>query len=197
MGNSPAVKLDMSTFQPLENPAAKTGAYQSKPGGPIQNAKVTLDMSTFQAIAGPGEQVGYSGLKDIVPMDGESFEGTMKRAIEYGKTLTPEDLKRQSKADLKRAPLALAAGPVMAGAQLAIPTVAGAALAPTVTEETVGTGILDATCREITRQARKYGPSVGGQFGKRAIPWLVTNAVRYAGWSTGSAILHKAMDWLE
>jgi len=59
MGNSPAVKLDMSTFQPLENPAAKTGAYQSKPGGPIQNAKVTLDMSTFQAIAGPGEQVGY------------------------------------------------------------------------------------------------------------------------------------------
>ena len=188
MGNSPAVKLDMSTFQPLENTAVKTGAYQSKPGGPIQNAKVTLDMSTFQAIAGPGEQVGYSGLKDIVPMDGESFEGTMKRAIEYGKTLTPEDLKRQSKADLKRAPLALAAGPVMAGAQLAIPT---------VTEETVGTGILDATGREITRQAMKYGPSIVGQFGKRAIPWLVTNAVRYAGWSTGSAILHKAMDWLE
>ena len=85
----------------------------------------------------------------------------------------------------------------MAGAQLAIPTVAGAALAPTVTEETVGTGILDATGREITRQAMKYGPSIVGQFGKRAIPWLVTNAVRYAGWSTGSAILHKAMDWLE
>src|SRR5438876_8059058 len=59
-------------------------------------------------IAGPGERIGYSGLKDIVPMEGESFEDTMKRAVEYGKTLTKADLQRQTKADLKVAPLALA-----------------------------------------------------------------------------------------
>lgn len=200
MGNTPAVKLDMSTFQPLDNPAAKTGAYQTKPGGPIQNANgksVSLDMSTFQPIAGPGEQIGYSGLKDIVPMEGESFEDTMKRAVEYGKTVTKEDLARQSKADLKRAPLALAAGPVMAAGQLAVPVGAGAALAPSVAEESVATGVLDSSGQMIYRTALRYGPNLVQRFGSKAVPWIVTNAVRYAGWSTGSAILHKAMDWLD
>ena len=158
MGNSP-VTLDFSKAVPL---AAQPGAFQSKPGGPIQNANVTLDFSKSQPIAGPGEQIGYSGLKDIVPMENESFEDTMKRAIEYGKTLTPADLERQTKADLRRAPLALAAGPVMAGAQLAIPTAASAAasaLAPTATTETVGTGVLDALGNEVTREVVRLGPS--------------------------------------
>jgi hypothetical protein len=56
---------------------------------------------------------------------------------------------------------------------------------------------LDAAGKEVMRTATRYGPPLIQQFGKRAIPWLVENAVRYAGWSAGSSILRKAMDWME
>lgn len=186
MGGTP-VTLDFSKGVPIDNAAAKPGAYQAKPGGPILNANVTLDFSKAQPIAGPGEQIGYSGLKDIVPKEGEAFADTMKRAIAYGKTLTKADLDKQTHADLKVAPAVLAAAPVMgaagAGALTAGGEIAGRALAPTVARSTVGTGILDAAGNEFMRDVTTYGPSLVQQFGTKAMPWLINGAIAKLGWS--------------
>ncbi len=195
--NAPPVKADKggNLFGESKAPApvllGTASPNQGTGGGDwfAQNAPVK---------AGPGERIGYSGLKDIVPKEGESFEDTMKRAVEYGKTLTTEDIKKQSKADLKVAPLALAAGPALAAGQLAVPTAVGAAVAPTVAEEQVATGVLDASGQMVYRTALKYGPSLVRQFGAKAVPWLAQNAVKAAGYGAiGSYILKKGWEWLE
>ncbi len=82
MGGTPTVTFDKSTLTPIASGAPATAAP-----GPSTGA-VTFDKSTLTPIpptAGPGEQIGYSGLKDIVPKPGESFDDTMQRAIAYGK----------------------------------------------------------------------------------------------------------------
>src|SRR6266478_1076063 len=136
------------------------GSYQARKGGPVVKP-------------GTGEEQDASGLKDIVPIQGEEFADTMKRAIAYGKTLKPEDIQRQQKTDLRRAPAALAAGPAMAAAQLAAPIGVGSLFAPAVGEATVGTGILDAGGSEVMKDVATQGPSMA-----RAGVGAVINAVK-------------------
>ena len=51
-------------------PATAAGAYQTRPGGPIQNVSDTS-----------GQRTNYAGLTEIVPKEGETFEDIIKRAI--------------------------------------------------------------------------------------------------------------------
>jgi len=63
--------------------------------------------------------VEKDGSFHVTPAEGESFEDTMKRAGKAGKGVTPDQISFQTKQGIKDAPLALAAGPVIAGAGLA------------------------------------------------------------------------------
>jgi hypothetical protein len=67
----------------------------------------------------------------IVPLEGESFADTMKRAVEAGKTLTPEQIKTEEAATLKKVPTVLAAsflaGPALLGATVLGPEEAATA----------------------------------------------------------------------
>lgn len=74
------------------------------------------------------------GSFNIQPTEGESFQDTMKRAANAGKWLAAHPavskplIDQQTKKGLKDAPLALAAGPAIAGAQISTGVAAGAAL---------------------------------------------------------------------
>ena len=86
------------------------GNYQTRPGAPTQNVNDTS-----------GQQTNYAGLTEITPKEGESFSDTMKRGIQYGKTVTPDQLQQQAQADLKLAPAVVAAAPAIgAGGAAAI-----------------------------------------------------------------------------
>ncbi len=92
-------------YKPME------GDYQSKKGGPIVN------------IIAAGQKPGtITHHNPIVPLPGEDFQGTMKRAVEAGKRVTPEQIKEEGEEDLMNAPgtMATAAslgavGPVVYG----------------------------------------------------------------------------------
>jgi hypothetical protein len=195
MGGTP-ISLDFSKAQPLPNAAAQPGAFQSAKGAPVQNANVQLDFSKAQPIPQAGEQQNYAGLKEIVPMEGESFGDTMKRAIEYGKTVTPEQLHQQAQADLKLAPAVAAAAPAIGAAgaaAIAGPATLGSVLsAPTAATGSVGTGILDAAGNEFMKNVTTYGPSLLKQYGAKAALPLVRYALRGAG--IGAA--YKTLDWV-
>jgi hypothetical protein len=174
------------------NPAAVRGAYQTTPGGPVQNVNDTS-----------GQATDYAGNRMIVPRQGasffdrgESFEDTMKRAVEAGRNMTPEELSKAAQDDRKLAPVVLAAAPLIgAGGAAAITGMseAGAAVvAPRAITSSVGTGILDAAGNEFMKDVTTYGPSLLRQYGaKIAVP-----LARFALRSGGDVALYKAVDWL-
>jgi hypothetical protein len=92
-------------YQPQE------GDYQTKKGGPIVNL--------ISAGQKPGTITHYN---PIVPLPGEDFKDTMKRAVDAGKKITPEQLKEDEDQNLMEAPGTLASavalgatGPVIYG----------------------------------------------------------------------------------
>lgn len=122
-----------------------------------------------------------------MPIEGEAFADTLKRAIEYGKSLTPEQLEQQRKADLKVAPMVAASAPVIGASGAAALAGAGSAAgsaadlaakltARSVATSSLGTGILDAAGNEVMRDVTTYGPSLLRQFGSKAIPWVMRAA---------------------
>jgi len=179
------VSLDFSKAEPIDSGPKAPGAYQTHPSGPIENANDTT-----------GRQKNYAGLDEITPREGESFEDTMHRAIEYGKTVTPDQLHQQAHADLKLAPAVLAAAPAIgAGGAAAIagPATLGSMLgAPTAAAGTVGTGILDVAGKEIMRDVTTYGPSLLKQYGAKAIIPMFRYAMHGAGMGAG----YKVLDWI-
>jgi hypothetical protein len=161
------------------------GNYQTAPGAPTQNVN---DPS--------GRQKNYAGLDEIVPKEGESFSDTMRRAIEYGKTVTPDQLHQQAHADWKVAPAVAAAAPLIGAAgagAIAGPSTLGSMLgAPTAAAGTVGTGILDTAGHEIMRDVTTYGPSLLKQYGAKAALPLFRYAMHGAGLGAG----YKVLDWI-
>jgi hypothetical protein len=161
------------------------GAYQTRPGAPVQNVRDT-----------GGQQTNYAGLQEIVPKEGETFEDTMRRAIEYGKTVTPDQLHQQAHADLKVAPAVALAAPAIgaAGAGGIAGTASLATLlgAPSAAAGTVGTGILDQAGNEIMRNVTTYGPSLLKEYGAKAALPLFRYAMHGAGMGAG----YKVLDWI-
>lgn len=63
-----------------------------------------------------GEQINDVGNRVIVPKDGESFSDTMKRAADYGKTVTPKQIDAEVATMPKKAATVLAAAPLIGAA---------------------------------------------------------------------------------
>jgi hypothetical protein len=110
------VKLDFSKAQPISQP-------------------VTLDFSKSQPIAEQAAAQEKEG--HISPIEGESFEQTMKRGAEFGKKVTPEQLASSVHEGLKKVPTVLGAalfsGPALIG---------GLAVGPAAASSAAGGGAL-------------------------------------------------------
>lgn len=115
MSNSPAVTLDFSKSQPIQQ-------------------SVSLDFSKSQPL---DEQKGI-----VTPKEGESFADTMKRAVEFGKTVTPEQLAASQHDALKKVPTVLGAsllaGPALVGGTIVGPSAASAAAGGGITGSALG-----------------------------------------------------------
>jgi len=86
----------------------------------------------------PGESRDDIGNRIIVPKQGESFEDTMNRAADYGKTVTPAQIAAQAKQGFRDDAGLLAAAPILgaggaaalAGSAEAAPILANLAKSP-------------------------------------------------------------------
>ena len=152
----------LAAFNSRKRGGLPAGSIQLRKGGPIYTDK------DFE----------LSADNPITPKDGESFQDTLLRAQEAGRrsaqagTLQGE-IKKEESQNLKKAPFVAAAAPVIgAGGTASIVAggeLAGAALAPTTAESTVGTGIMDEFGKEITRQVMKIGPSRAAQLASKLV----------------------------
>lgn len=97
------------------------------------DAGMTFDSAPVQR---DGEIVNDVGNEVIVPKDGETFADTMKRAAEYGKTVTPDQIHAEMQTAPKKAAEVLAAAPVIgaAGAATLGEVGAGVRAIPGITE---------------------------------------------------------------
>jgi hypothetical protein len=71
-----------------------------------------LDFSTAEAV-NPGEQINDVGNRVIVPDEGESFASTMQRAAAYGKTVTQEQINKETATASNKVATVLAAAPAI------------------------------------------------------------------------------------
>lgn len=115
-GQDSLPQLDLSKSVPLQGQyssgqEAHTGDYQIRKGGPVINV-ITAGQK-------PGTITHHN---PIMPLPGEDFNDTMKRAIDAAKSVTPEQIKEDEDESLKEAPGTLASavalgatGPVVYG----------------------------------------------------------------------------------
>jgi hypothetical protein len=119
------------------------GSFQVRKGGPVIQP-------------GQGVQTADTGQRVVTPLPGESFADTMNRGAAMGRTTTPQEIQQATSTAAREAPLALAAGPAIAAAQLAIPTAAGEVFGPS----TVSAPARDALGRFISGTIPAEGPSL-------------------------------------
>lgn len=83
---------------------------------PIQQVEGLPAGAVVKPIQPEGEQTNDIGKTVIVPKDGESFQDTMKRAAEHGKSVTPQDINDEMATAPGKAAAVLGAAPVMGAA---------------------------------------------------------------------------------
>jgi hypothetical protein len=110
------------------NPQAKPSQPQPAPDPFKEFGGVSVDPETKANPQQTGEITNDVGQKVIVPKDGESFQDTMKRAVQYHQSLTPEQRKAAINAETatipKKAAQTIAAAPAIGfggTAALAVP----------------------------------------------------------------------------
>ena len=136
---------------PAQPAAQPTQSTPSDPFAEFGGVKVEPDTKATTDPRQTGEITNDVGLKVIVPKDGESFSDTMKRAVAYHKSLTPEQQQAALDAEAKTMPAKAleagiggplaAAGTYAAGAML---PVASAALPSVLMHTTEGVKALGA-----------------------------------------------------
>lgn len=158
------VSQRVSAIRGQQSPAQQTGAYQTRKGGPV-----------FNPLAAGQAPNQISADNPIMPLPGETSGETMRRAADVGRQITPGQIAAEHRQNIRRAPIVAAAAPVIGAAGAAGIAgggeAAGALFGPTVTSETVGTGIVDSLGNEITREVVRYGPS----FARQALTWAAQN----------------------
>lgn len=195
-----SVTFDFTKAVPVDAGAAIPKSASGAPATavPVPSkipAGVTFDFTKAEPVAGPGEQIGYSGLKDIVPMEGEDFADTMKRAIAYGKTLTQADIDRQTKADAKLAPYVAAAAPVIGAAGAGAIAGTSAVFGPETTVAAARDALGRFTGGTLEREGASMATQLLQKFGPAAAQWLVKHAAQSiltgaAGGATWALINH-------
>jgi hypothetical protein len=119
-----------------------------------------------------GEQINDVGNRVIVPKDGESFSDTMKRAADYGKTVTPKQIDAEMQTAPKKAAQVLVAAPLIG---------AGIPAAEAGLAELPGAGkvILDHLESKAAQYASQY-PHLVGIAKAMGIPTTTAGVLLYA-----------------
>ena len=133
---------------PEVSQASPSPALQSAPGDLFSADEIQ------PTAARSGELRNDVGNKVIVPREGESFIDTMKRAANYGKTVTPQQINAELRTAPAKAATVLGAAPVIGAAGAA--GIAGAAESPTVLNK-----MKDLVIEEIKRNPIKTLSELG------------------------------------
>ena len=135
---------------PLDAPTPSTPTAQQTPSNPSTNpyaefGGISVEPETTNNPQQTGEIVNDVGQKVIVPKEGESFSDTMKRAVQYHQSLTPEQRKAAINAETttipKKAAQTLAVAPAIGAggtAALALPNEVAQALPSVLMHTTEG-----------------------------------------------------------
>src|SRR5579864_3248064 len=120
----------------LDDALASGGKQATKVIDPTGMQRWVPNESLDEAKAAGGTVVNPDGSFVVTPLEGESFQDTMKRAAKAGKTVTPQVIQSQAKKGLREAPGVLAAAPAMGAAGAAALAAGGEGLmkAPDVAE---------------------------------------------------------------
>ena len=151
-----------SLFSDQEIQGAGGGSGQQTPEGQSQPNALPESGSLFSTdeiskadprgtsgAADTGQMTNDVGNTVIVPKDGESFADTMKRAANYGRTVTPAQLNPEEKTIPAKAATVIAAAPAIG---------AGGAAAVALPGEAVNAGerVLQMTESQLQRFAEAY-----------------------------------------
>src|SRR5258708_1894217 len=115
----------VKAYMTKQDPSAQPGAYQQTKGGAVHNVNEdahvfdswTADNSKKEGVVSAAGKT-MSGQGYLMQREDESYPQFMARAIEAGKHVTQEQIDAETSHNIKAAPAALAAGPVMAATQL-------------------------------------------------------------------------------
>jgi hypothetical protein len=111
---------DFANLAPMDQRRALASVSGDSSFSQLNDAQTGQYISAHQAMIGKGPSVSRGN--PILPLPGESFQDTMKRAVAAGKTVSPQDTKVTG-SDLAQAGGVLAAAPVMGAALPAAMTV--------------------------------------------------------------------------
>jgi len=101
----------------VQNESPAPAAQQSQAGQPVSNSDwQVVNEAPVEQTPDTGEQINDVGNKVIVPKEGESFADTIKRAADYGKTVTPGQVNAEVRTMPGKAATVLAAAPVIGAA---------------------------------------------------------------------------------
>jgi hypothetical protein len=136
-----------------------------------------------------GEITNDVGQKVIVPKDGEAFADTLKRAVAYHKSLTPEQQKAALDAETKTMPKK-AAQTLGAAATIGV---AGPALLATAGE--AGLAAKNFVLKQLAAQTPElFGHEAVKETLKRYALEGVKKAMTGAAWAGGAELLHSIWD---
>ena len=176
-GQTQAPNPQASQTLPDTLPADYFDKQDNPPADPRQTGEITNDV----------------GQKVIVPKDGESFSDTMKRAVAYHKSLTPEQQQAALDAETKTIPAkAVEAG--IGGPLAAVGSYAAGAMG------LAGAGaVADAAKNYVLKQLAEQSPEL---FGHEAVKETlkkyalegVKKAASGAAWAGGAEVLHSIWD---
>lgn len=160
------------------NPLAEFGAV------PIQS-----DAQTSNDPRQTGEITNDVGQKVIVPKDGEAFADTLKRAVAYHKSLTPEQQQAALDAETKTMPKK-AAQTLGAAATIGV---VGPALLATAGE--AGLAAKNFVLKQLAAQTPElFGHEAVKETLKRYALEGVKKAMTGAAWAGGAELLHSIWD---
>jgi hypothetical protein len=164
------------------NPQAKPSQPQPAPDPFKEFGGVSVDPETKANPQQTGEITNDVGQKVIVPKDGESFQDTMKRAVQYHQSLTPEQRKAAINAETatipKKAAQTIAAAPAIG----AVGTAALAAPGEIVQGVRTIPGITDALLKHAETKAGEWAAQYPNLIGVAKALGVPTSVAAVLGW---------------
>jgi hypothetical protein len=139
--------------QPQPQPSQPTGTGAPIPAGATVGFP---EQTTAQTATPEGEQTNDVGNTVIVPKEGESFSGTMKRAAVQGKKTTPEQIQAEVKTMPAKVAQVLTAAPAIGAVGAAGLAVTGAAGAELRSIPNVANALLEHAEAHTAEWAAKY-----------------------------------------
>lgn len=172
---------------PLDAPTPSTPTAQQTPSNPSTNpyaefGGISVEPETTTNPKQTGEIVNDVGQKVIVPKEGESFSDTMKRAVQYHQSLTPEQRKAAINAETETIPSKAAQALVAAPAIGAGGTAALAAPGEVIQGVRAIPGIADALLKHAETKASEWAAQYPNLLGIAKALGVPTTTAAVLGW---------------